>query len=36
VRRAESAFVPVLMSTHGYENRIGFKAKRTGDLWADA
>ena len=36
VRRAESAFVPVLMSTHGYENRIGFKAKQTGDLWVDA
>jgi len=36
VRRAESAFVPVLMSTHGYENRIGFKAKQTEDLWVDA
>jgi predicted deacylase len=28
VRRAEEAFVPVLMSTHGYEDRIGFKARR--------
>jgi predicted deacylase len=28
VRRAEDSFVPVLMSTHGYENRIGFKARR--------
>jgi predicted deacylase len=29
VRRAEAPFVPVLMSTHGYEDRIGFKAQRT-------
>jgi len=28
VRRADEPFVPVLMSTHGYENRIGFKARR--------
>jgi hypothetical protein len=28
VRRAETPFVPVLMSTHGYEKRIGFKAQR--------
>jgi len=27
-RRAEAPFVPVLMSTHGYEDRIGFKARR--------
>jgi len=26
-RRAEAPFVPVLMSTHGYEDRIGFKAR---------
>ena len=26
-RRAEAPFVPVLMSTHGYEDRIGFKAQ---------
>lgn len=30
VRRAEDAFVPVLMSTHGYDDRIGFKARRVG------
>ncbi len=30
VRRAEEPFVPVLMSTHGYEDRIGFKARRVG------
>jgi hypothetical protein len=28
VRRADEPFVPVLMSTHGYEERIGFKARR--------
>jgi len=27
-RRADAAFVPVLMSTHGYERRIGFRARR--------
>jgi predicted deacylase len=30
VRRADEPFVPVLMSTHGYEERIGFKARRVG------
>jgi len=30
VRRAETAFYPVLMSTHGYDDRIGFKARRAG------
>lgn len=30
VRRAEEAFYPVLMSTHGYEDRIGFMARRAG------
>ncbi len=28
VRRAEVPFYPVLMSTHGYVNRIGFKARK--------
>lgn len=32
VRRADAPFVPVLMSTHGYENRIGFKARRVGPV----
>lgn len=32
VRRAEAPFVPVLMSTHGYENRIGFKARRADSV----
>jgi len=27
-RRAEEPFYPVLMSTHGYEGRIGFRARR--------
>lgn len=35
VRRAESPFYPVLMSTHGYDDRIGFKAQRVGRLGAD-
>ena len=30
VRRAETDFYPVLMSTHGYDDRIGFKARRMG------
>jgi len=30
VRRAETDFYPVLMSTHGYADRIGFKARRAG------
>jgi hypothetical protein len=34
VRRAEAPFVPVLMSTHGYEERIGFKARRVDAPWA--
>jgi len=29
VRRANEPFVPVLMSTHGYEHRIGFKAQQS-------
>lgn len=29
VRRAETDFYPVLMSDHGYDDRIGFKARRT-------
>jgi len=33
-RQAESAFVPVLMSTHGYEERIGFKAQTVDAAWA--
>lgn len=32
VRRAESAFYPVLMSTHGYADRIGFTAQRRGRI----
>ena len=31
-RRADDSFYPVLMSTHGYPNRIGFKARRVGPL----
>ena len=30
VRRAETDFYPVLMSTHGYDDRIGFKARQAG------
>ena len=30
VRRAETDFYPVLMSTHGYADRIGFKARHVG------
>ena len=30
VRRAEKDFYPVLMSTHGYADLIGFKARRAG------
>lgn len=30
VRRAEEEFYPVLMSTHGYADLIGFKARRVG------
>lgn len=32
VRRAETDFYPVLMSTHGYEDQIGFMARRVGRL----
>jgi predicted deacylase len=35
-RRADSPFVPVLMSTHGYEERIGFKARAVDAPWATA
>jgi len=35
MRRAEEAFYPVLMSTHGYDNRIGFKARRIGRVGDD-
>jgi predicted deacylase len=28
MRRADESFYPVLMSTHGYEHRIGFRAQR--------
>jgi predicted deacylase len=31
-RRAEHDFYPVLMSTHGYTDRIGFKARRLGPI----
>ena len=31
-RRAKESFYPVLMSTHGYEHRIGFTAQRVGRL----
>lgn len=31
-RRADEPFYPVLMSTHGYKDRIGFKARRSGVL----
>lgn len=30
VRRADADFYPVLMSTHGYEEQIGFKARHVG------
>jgi predicted deacylase len=30
VRRAETDFYPVLMSTHGYDDRIGFMARHVG------
>ncbi len=30
MRRAEADFYPVLMSTHGYDDRIGFKARHVG------
>lgn len=33
-RRAEEPFYPVLMSTHGYADRIGFKARRAGPIEA--
>jgi len=33
-RRAAEPFYPVLMSTHGYEHRIGFTARRAGRLTA--
>ncbi len=32
VRRADAPFYPVLMSTHGYADRIGFKAQRVGRI----
>ena len=32
VRRAENDFYPVLMSTHGYADLIGFKARRAGPV----
>lgn len=32
VRRAEEDFYPVLMSTYGYEDRIGFMARRAGSV----
>lgn len=32
VRRAEETFYPVLMSTYGYEDRIGFMARRAGSV----
>lgn len=31
-RQAEEDFYPVLMSTHGYDNRIGFKSRRIGPI----
>jgi predicted deacylase len=31
-RRAEEPFYPVLMSTHGYPDRIGFMAQRNGQI----
>jgi predicted deacylase len=34
-RRADTSFYPVLMSTHGYPDRIGFKAQRNGRIGAD-
>jgi predicted deacylase len=34
-RRAEAPFYPVLMSTHGYEQRIGFTARRVGPVPAN-
>lgn len=35
VRRAETDFYPVLMSTHGYADRIGFKARHVGRVEGD-
>ena len=35
VRRAETNFYPVLMSTHGYADRIGFKARHVGRVEGD-
>ncbi|MFB6230132.1 MAG: succinylglutamate desuccinylase/aspartoacylase family protein [Salinibacter sp.] len=32
VRRAPAPFFPVLMSTHGYDDRIGFMARRAGRI----
>ncbi|MFB6099057.1 MAG: succinylglutamate desuccinylase/aspartoacylase family protein [Salinibacter sp.] len=34
VRRAETDFYPVLMSTHGYDERIGFMARQAGRVEA--
>jgi predicted deacylase len=34
-RRADASFYPVLMSTHGYPNRIGFMAQRRGRVGAE-
>ena len=34
-RRADTPFYPVLMSTHGYANRIGFTAQQRGRIEAD-
>jgi len=35
VRRADAPFYPVLMSTHGYTDRIGFKAQHRGRIDGD-
>lgn len=35
IRRAGEAFYPVLMSTHGYDDRIGFMARRAGRVDGD-
>ncbi|PSQ96821.1 MAG: succinylglutamate desuccinylase [Bacteroidetes bacterium SW_9_63_38] len=35
VRRADAPFYPVLMSTHGYADRIGFKAQHCGRIEAE-
>jgi predicted deacylase len=35
VRRAGESFYPVLMSTHGYADRIGFKARHVGRVEGD-